>query len=46
MLLSKTLILSQKDIARLIDFKGAIFAVEQVFREYGRGYTQMPPKFI
>lgn len=41
---NKTLILSQKDVAKLIEVKGAIKAVEEVFREYGLGRAQMPPK--
>lgn len=40
----KTLILEKKDVARLIDVKGAIKAIEAVFREYGQGRTEMPPK--
>jgi len=40
----RTLILSQKDVAKLIDIKGAIKAVEEAFREYGHGRAQMPAK--
>lgn len=40
----KTLILSRKDIAKLIDIRGAIGAVEEAFGEYGSGRARMPPK--
>ncbi len=40
----KTLILSQKDVATLVDVKSAIGAVEEAFAEYGLGRTRMPPK--
>ena len=40
----KTLILGQKDVARLVDVKSAIGAVEQAFVEYGLGRARMPPK--
>jgi len=40
----KTLVLDKDDVSKLIDPKGAIGAVEDVFREYGKGRTQMPPK--
>ena len=40
----KTLILGQKDVAKLVDVKSAIGAVEQAFAEYGLGRARMPPK--
>ena len=40
----KTLILSQKDVAKLVDIKSAIGAVEEAFAEYGLGRARMPPK--
>lgn len=42
--MNKTLILSQKDIAGLVDVKSVIRVVEEAFREYGLGRAQMPPK--
>ena len=44
MFLRKTLILSQKDVARVADVKSAIRAVEEAFYEYGLGRARMPPK--
>ncbi len=44
MFLRKTLILSRKDVAKLVDVKRAIGAVEQAFAEYGLGRARMPPK--
>ncbi len=41
---ARTLILTQKQIKRLLDLKKSIKAVEETFREYGRGKVQMPPK--
>ena len=40
----KTLILNKKQVAGLVDMKAAIKAMEDVFREYGLGRTDMPPK--
>ncbi|MDP3787549.1 MAG: ornithine cyclodeaminase family protein, partial [Candidatus Omnitrophota bacterium] len=40
----KTLILDKKDVAESVDIESAIKAVEGVFKEYGFGRTQMPPK--
>lgn len=40
----KTLILEKKDVARSVNMKAAIKAVEDVFREYGMKRTQMPAK--
>ncbi|MBI5149569.1 MAG: alanine dehydrogenase [Candidatus Omnitrophica bacterium] len=40
----KTLILGRKDVAKLVDVKGAIKVVETAFREYGLGRARMPPK--
>lgn len=40
----KTLILTEKDVKRLIDMSGSLKAVEEAFREYGKGKTTMPPK--
>ena len=40
----KTLILSRNDVGKLLNMKAAIAAVEETFREYGRGRAQMPPK--
>ncbi len=40
----KTLVLEKRDIAGLVDMKKAIAAVEDAFREYARGRTQMPAK--
>ncbi len=40
----RTLILTHKDVAKVLDIRGAIDAVEQVFYEYGLGRAQMPPK--
>ncbi|MCX5678563.1 MAG: alanine dehydrogenase [Candidatus Omnitrophica bacterium] len=39
-----TLILSEKDVKKVIGIKDAIKAVESAFREYGKGMTQMPAK--
>lgn len=44
MFLRKTLILGRKDVAKLVDVKSAIRAVEEAFAEYGRGRARMPPK--
>ncbi|MBI5415677.1 MAG: alanine dehydrogenase [Candidatus Omnitrophica bacterium] len=44
MLKYKTLILGRKDVAKVVDIKSAIGAVETAFREYGLGRTRMPPK--
>jgi alanine dehydrogenase len=41
---NKTLVLDRNSVARLIDVKKAIGAVEGAFMEYGRGRVQMPPK--
>lgn len=43
-MLHQTLILDKKQVARLVDIKDAVRAVERVFREYGLGRTAMPPK--
>lgn len=43
-MIHKTLILSKSDVRKLVDLKSAIRSVEDVFREYGMGRTQMPPK--
>ena len=40
----QTLILTQKDILKLVDLKAAIKAVEEAFGQYARGKTQMPAK--
>ena len=40
----ETLILSQRDVAKVVNVKSAIGAVEEAFREYGLGRAQMPPK--
>ena len=40
----KTLILGQKDVAKLVDVKSAIGAVEQAFFEYGLGRARMSSK--
>ncbi|OGX29829.1 MAG: alanine dehydrogenase [Omnitrophica WOR_2 bacterium RIFCSPHIGHO2_01_FULL_52_10] len=40
----KTLILSQKDVMKIVDVKSAIGAVEEAFAEYGLGRARMPPK--
>jgi len=40
----RTLILTGKDVAGLIDMKRAIAAVEYAFLQYGAGRTMMPPK--
>lgn len=40
----KTLILNKKDIEKLVNMREAVTAVEDCFREYGLGRTQMPPK--
>jgi len=40
----KTLILTSKDVAGLVDVKSAIGAVEEAFCEYGLGRARMPPK--
>lgn len=39
-----TLILDKKSIAGLVDVKRVIAAVEQAFKEYAKGRTQMPAK--
>lgn len=44
MLKFKTLILGQKDVAKLVDVKSAIGAVEEAFAQYGLGRARMPPK--
>ncbi|MBI5416666.1 alanine dehydrogenase [Candidatus Poribacteria bacterium] len=40
----RTLILDKKDVDQLIDMKKSIQTIEDAFREYGMGRTQMPPK--
>ena len=40
----KTLILDQKSIKQLVDIKGAIKAVEEAFKEYGKKRVLMPAK--
>ncbi|HBO96844.1 MAG TPA: alanine dehydrogenase [Candidatus Omnitrophica bacterium] len=44
MFLRKTLILSRKDVAKLLDVQRAIGAVEEAFAQYGLGRARMPPK--
>ncbi len=41
---NKTLILSGKDVERLVDMKRAIYYVERAFRDYALGKAQMPAK--
>src|SRR5262245_17641658 len=40
----KTLILTRRDIDKLIDMKKAMAALQRAFLLYGRGHSQMPPK--
>ncbi|HLF18405.1 MAG TPA: alanine dehydrogenase [Candidatus Omnitrophota bacterium] len=40
----KTLILTRKDIEKLVDMKSAVRCVEEAFRLYGQGKAQMPAK--
>ncbi|MDD5195892.1 MAG: ornithine cyclodeaminase family protein, partial [Candidatus Omnitrophica bacterium] len=40
----RTLILNKEDAKRLVDIKKSIKAIEDAFREYGRGKVLMPPK--
>ena len=42
--MKKTLILTGKDIGRLLTIKEALKAVEEAFRAYGRGRVMMPAK--
>ncbi|HKE95192.1 MAG TPA: hypothetical protein VKB34_12850 [Povalibacter sp.] len=39
-----TIILSQSEVLAAIDMRGALMAVEEVFRLHGRRQVQMPPK--
>lgn len=39
-----TLILSRKEISKLIDIQSTIKVVEAAFKEYGRGHARMPAK--
>ncbi|HQP91429.1 MAG TPA: ornithine cyclodeaminase family protein, partial [Candidatus Omnitrophota bacterium] len=39
-----TLILSENEVRKLVSVKEAISVIEDTFREYGKGRTQMPPK--
>ena len=41
---SGTLLLSQNEVLAAIDMRGALAAVEEVFRLHGRRQVQMPPK--
>ncbi|MBP9855270.1 MAG: hypothetical protein KBD53_10440, partial [Candidatus Omnitrophica bacterium] len=42
--LSSTLILTRREIEKIIQFKKAIVAVEEGFRQYGLQKVLMPPK--
>jgi len=41
---NKTLILTRRDIDKLIDMRKAMAALQKAFALYGRGGSQMPPK--
>lgn len=43
-MIPKTLFLTQKEVARLVDYPTAIRAVEGAFKTYARGRAVMPPK--
>src|SRR5262245_39591914 len=40
----ETIILNQSEVLAAIDMRGALMAVEEVFRLHGRRQVQMPPK--
>lgn len=44
MTIPKTLIISRGDAAKLVEIRDVIVAVEDAFREYGRGRARMPAK--
>lgn len=43
---SGTLILTRRDVSKLVGMKEAIKALESVFREYALRRTEMPPQNI
>lgn len=41
---NRTLLLRRKDVRKIVSIKEAVSAIERVFKSFGRGRVQMPPK--